>query len=79
MVPGDYNKQVFYYSMYRMAQVGIREYDAKVLFSQYRNIPYNGILITSKDEINTISDTAKSYTVKPDQLFGKEVNIILFD
>jgi succinyl-CoA synthetase beta subunit len=59
-----------------MAQVAIREYDAKRLWSVRSEIPYTGILVETHDQINTIANRLKTEkpllrVVKPDQLFGK--------
>lgn len=59
-----------------MAQVAIREYDAKRLWSAWSEIPYTGILVETHDQINTIANRLKTekpllWVVKPDQLFGK--------
>ncbi|MBP6256557.1 hypothetical protein KA405_02285 [Patescibacteria group bacterium] len=59
-----------------MAQVAIREYDAKRLWSVWSEIPYTGILVDSAAQIQTIANrlaTEKPLlrVVKPDQLFGK--------
>lgn len=59
-----------------MAQVAIREYDAKRLWSVWSEMPYTGILVESAVQIQTIAERLKTekslfWVVKPDQLFGK--------
>ncbi|NRH21035.1 ATPase [Candidatus Gracilibacteria bacterium] len=56
-----------------MAQIAIREYDAKRMFAEYSPSSYTGYLIESEEDIvsfsqNTIDTT---WVIKPDQLFGK--------
>ena len=59
-----------------MAQVSIREYDAKRLWSVWSEIPYTGIVVETQEQINTIAERLQKekgmyWVVKPDQLFGK--------
>lgn len=54
-----------------MAQVAIREYDAKTLFSQFTNTPYQGYLIESETDFSCIDSSIPAWIIKPDQLFGK--------
>lgn len=53
-----------------MANVGIREFDAKRMFFSYLWQSYNGKKITSLDDFSSL-ETQKKYVIKPDQLFGK--------
>ena len=53
-----------------MAQVAIREYDVKRMFSQESSLPYNGIQIREFSDIWKL-DPSKKYVLKPDMLFGK--------
>lgn len=61
-----------------MSQVAIREYNAKTLFADYTQTPYDGHLIDithsdrEKDFLaSAIAQSGKSLVVKPDMLFGK--------
>ncbi len=63
-----------------MAQKAIREYDAKVLRSNYAQEPYHWILIENHDDYEDLLHTLEEYeqkfghtqwVIKPDQLFGK--------
>lgn len=57
-----------------MAQVAIREYDAKRMFASYQNIPYSGYLIQNKEDMSNFMDSADRegrFVIKPDELFGK--------
>lgn len=53
-----------------MAQISIREYDAKRLFADATETNYTGTLIAKESDFDTL-DTNKKYIIKPDQLFGK--------
>ena len=53
-----------------MAQVGIREFDAKKMYFDFINKPYNAYKICQRNEIENIPDNRK-YVIKPDMLFGK--------
>lgn len=53
-----------------MAQVGIREYDAKAMFSKYTNTKYSWIKVTKVSDIKKLDDN-KKYVIKPDKLFWK--------
>lgn len=53
-----------------MAQVSIREYDAKRLYADFSGNPYTGTLIQSARDFAGLEDE-KTYIIKPDQLFGK--------
>lgn len=57
-----------------MAQVAIREYDAKKLFEKFSWIPYKGTLIKNTHDIEEFvasTDSDKKFVIKPDELFGK--------
>ncbi len=57
-----------------MAQIAIREYDAKRMFAEYTHTAYTGILITGTPDfpIETSTDINHAkFVIKPDQLFGK--------
>jgi ATP-citrate lyase beta-subunit len=60
-----------------MAQLPLREYDAKRLLAAWSGSLYTWFLIESKEQIETIvpiltqSSQTMSWVVKPDQLFGK--------
>ncbi len=57
-----------------MAQVAIREYDAKKMFASYQNIPYTGYLIQSEEDMRNFLDSADAnsrFVIKPDELFWK--------
>jgi hypothetical protein len=51
-----------------MAQVGIREYDAKKMYFDFIKQPYNAYKITQEAEIEKIEDS-REYVIKPDMLF----------
>lgn len=53
-----------------MAQVPIREYDAKRMFADALSLTYSGVLITKPSDLENL-DLSKKYVIKPDQLFGK--------
>lgn len=53
-----------------MANLGIREFDAKKMFFSSFWQKYNGKKITSIDDFSSL-DTRKKYVIKPDQLFWK--------
>lgn len=61
----------FLYS--NMAQVAIREYDAKKMWSEYSLVPYSGLLIEQSEDMERFlsSSNTQSFVIKPDQLFGK--------
>jgi succinyl-CoA synthetase beta subunit len=58
-----------------MAQLAIREYDAKRMFAEFSSSLYRGYLIEDEEGIDMFlakeaqSDT--TWVIKPDQLFGK--------
>ena len=55
-----------------MAQIAIREYDAKRMFAEYSSFPYIGYLIESEEDMVLFSkktDNTSSWVIKPDQLF----------
>lgn len=57
-----------------MAQVAIREYDAKMMFAQYTGIPYSGFFVESAQDLEHFQNSphsTSSFVIKPDQLFGK--------
>ncbi len=59
-----------------MSQRAIREYDAKTLWSAYSGISYQWVLVSSQDELDSLSSRLaetgiEQFVVKPDQLFGK--------
>ena len=59
-----------------MSQRAIREYDAKTLWSAYSGVPYQWVLVSSQDELDSLSSRLaetgiEHFVVKPDQLFGK--------
>jgi ATP-citrate lyase beta-subunit len=58
-----------------MAQVAIREFDAKSMFYSFLGVPYQGYLIQSQEDIGIFSGSTQlldqSWVIKPDQLFGK--------
>ncbi len=73
-----------------MAQIAIREYDAKRMFAQFSASQYGGYLIENEEDMDmfmsTQSLTDRSWVIKPDQLFGKRwkygligVNLTLTD
>lgn len=53
-----------------MAQVGIREFDAKQMYFNFVSQKYSGIQIRTPEDIVHISEE-KKYVIKPDMLFGK--------
>ena len=53
-----------------MAQVGIREFDAKKMYFDFIAQPYNAYKITDSDSICSIEEN-RNYVIKPDMLFGK--------
>lgn len=53
-----------------MANLGIREFDAKRMFFESIQIKYSGKKITCMSDFEWL-DTSKIYVIKPDQLFGK--------
>ncbi len=53
-----------------MANLGIREFDAKRMFFSSIWQSYNGKKITSLDDFSSL-DARKKYVIKPDQLFWK--------
>ncbi len=59
-----------------MAQRGIREYDAKILWSQHSGQPYSGWIVSNPQELGSLIRQLQEsdydlFVVKPDQLFGK--------
>lgn len=58
-----------------MAQIAIREYDAKRMFASFQSSSYRGYLIESGSDLDLFdvseSDTDMRWVIKPDQLFGK--------
>ena len=56
-----------------MAQLWIREYDAKKMFAAMTGTSYQGYSITVDTDMNAIlpHDPQARRVVKPDQLFGK--------
>ena len=58
-----------------MAQIAIREYDAKRMFAVYSSSVYSGHLIETGDDISRFEKNTQERTqrwvIKPDQLFGK--------
>ena len=58
-----------------MAQIAIREYDAKRMFASFQKTPYAGHLIESIVDLdifdNLEGDSEAKWVIKPDQLFGK--------
>ncbi len=58
-----------------MAQIAIREYDAKRMFAEFTVSSYKGYLIESEDDILLFQESIKNSTdhwvIKPDQMFGK--------
>ena len=58
-----------------MAQLAIREYDAKRMFAEFSSSVYRGYLIESEEDFDTFAkkETGSDITwvIKPDQLFGK--------
>lgn len=53
-----------------MAQVGIREFDAKKMYFDFIGKSYDAYKISIVEEIENISEN-KEYVIKPDMLFGK--------
>ncbi len=53
-----------------MAQVGIREFDAKKMYFDFIGKPYNAYKISDTQQIQNI-DQNRYYVIKPDMLFGK--------
>ncbi len=53
-----------------MANLGIREFDAKKMFFESIDNKYSGKKITKISDFEWL-DTSKLYVIKPDQLFGK--------
>ncbi|PZM86684.1 ATPase [Candidatus Gracilibacteria bacterium] len=53
-----------------MAQIGIREYDAKKMFFESIGKKYNGMQIKSEKDLKNL-EKEKKYVLKPDMLFGK--------
>lgn len=53
-----------------MAQIAIREYDVKSMFSEFTHWKYDWIQLRSLEDINML-DTNTKYVIKPDMLFGK--------
>lgn len=58
-----------------MAQLAIREYDAKRLFAQFSTSEYRWYLIENEDDMSLFEKKEKNseinWVIKPDQLFGK--------
>ena len=58
-----------------MAQIAIREYDAKRMFTTFNSSSYRGYLIESESDFDSFdaleSDKDMKWVIKPDQLFGK--------
>jgi ATP-citrate lyase beta-subunit len=61
-----------------MAQLAIREYDAKRMFAQFSSSEYSGYLIESEEDIDRFAQHSNTptlqhspFVIKPDQLFGK--------
>ena len=56
-----------------MAQIAIREYDAKRMFAEYSSSSYTGYLVESEEDIISFSKNTidTRWAIKPDQLFGK--------
>lgn len=56
-----------------MAQIAIREYDAKWMFAEYSSFSYLWYLIEWEEDISQFSENAthSHWVIKPDQLFGK--------
>ena len=53
-----------------MAQVGIREFDAKKMYFDFIGKPYNAYKISDSNSIQSIEEN-RTYVIKPDMLFGK--------
>jgi succinyl-CoA synthetase beta subunit len=57
-----------------MAQIAIREYDAKRMFAEYLSHPYTGFLAKDMSHIDNFLASQppdSRFVIKPDQLFGK--------
>jgi succinyl-CoA synthetase beta subunit len=58
-----------------MAQLAIREYDAKRMFANFSSSFYRGYLIQGEEDIAAFAakeiGTPTTWVIKPDQLFGK--------
>lgn len=58
-----------------MAQVAIREFDAKSMFYSFLGVPYSGYLLQSETDLGHFVESAQdhdhTWVAKPDQLFGK--------
>ncbi len=57
-----------------MAQIAIREYDAKQMFASYSSHPYTGVLVRDRSGIDSFMSSQKDdahFVIKPDQLFWK--------
>lgn len=58
-----------------MAQIAIREYDAKRMFAEFSASQYRGYLIESEEDIGAFTKqealSNTTWVIKPDQLFGK--------
>ncbi len=58
-----------------MAQLAIREYDAKRMFAEFSSSVYRGYLIECEEDIDVFakkeSGSDITWVIKPDQLFGK--------
>jgi succinyl-CoA synthetase beta subunit len=58
-----------------MAQLAIREYDAKRMFAEFSSSVYRGYLIQDQDDIDAFAAKEAgahiTWVIKPDQLFGK--------
>jgi len=57
-----------------MAQVAIREYNAKTMWSAFSGIPYSGFLVEREEDFShfqKIEHQNPLFVIKPDQLFGK--------
>lgn len=58
-----------------MAQLAIREYDAKRMFALFSSSQYRGYLIESEEDIDAFTKkealSNTTWVIKPDQLFGK--------
>jgi succinyl-CoA synthetase beta subunit len=58
-----------------MAQLAIREYDAKRMFANFSSSVYRGYLIECEDDIDIFAareaGALTTWVIKPDQLFGK--------
>jgi len=52
-----------------MSQTPIREYDAKHIVFKHLELPYNGYLIQSQEDLQQVPNGQR--VIKPDQLFGK--------